>query len=175
MTNDLKNVEISFPDTQNRIVAYVDGSYQHSIGTYAFGCVFLLFDGTIHGVFGNGNNPDTAVHRNVAGEMQGAMFAVQSAIRDGYQVIDICYDYAGIEQWVTGGWKSKKPLTKVYAETMRRWGQQIEIRFHKVEAHSSQEFNDMADKMAKRGILEGVGTPSFKPISEYEKLERKIT
>lgn len=172
---DLKNVTISFPLSPKEVVAYVDGSYQAGIDTYAFGCVFLLFEGTMHGVCGNGKNPEAAALRNVTGEMQGAMFAVQSAIRDGYKVIDICYDYAGIEQWVTGGWKTNRELTRIYAETMNRWGKQIQIRFHKVEAHSNQEFNDLADQMAKRGITEANGTPEFKSIKEYELIDRNLT
>jgi len=44
---------------------------------------------------------------------------------------------------------------------MRSWGTSINIRFHKVEGHTGVKYNELADKMAKRGIEEGVGVPAF--------------
>ena len=51
--------------------------------------------------FGNGENPESLVLHNVAGEMLGAMYAVQWCLKNEYPAIKICYDYAGIEAWVT--------------------------------------------------------------------------
>ncbi|MCR5477198.1 MAG: reverse transcriptase-like protein [Lachnospiraceae bacterium] len=153
---------------QQPLIAYVDGSFQESIGTYAFGCVFIQPEGVISVAFGNGNNPESAKQRNVTGEMLGAMYAVQCARKSGYSAIEIYFDYSGIECWVTGAWKSKNDLTKKYAASMREWGQSIRITFHKVPAHSHVEYNELADKLAKRGLTEGNGIPPIRRIDEME-------
>ena len=148
------------------LLAYVDGSYDHSLMRYAFGCVFLLEDGRIYTAFGNGNNPDSLQHRNVTGEMLGAMYAVKTAIFNGYSAIEICYDYQGIEKWVTGEWRSKVELTQKYAAAMRNWSKQIHITFTKVAAHTNVTYNELADQMAKKGLVEGDGIPKIKKMED---------
>lgn len=90
----------------DQIVVYVDGSFDQKIGKYAFGCVIILPNGEIVRESGNGNDPNSIALRNVTGEMLGAMFAVNWCGNNGYSAIKICYDYAGIEKWVTGEWKA---------------------------------------------------------------------
>jgi len=148
------------------ITIYVDGSYNDSIKKYAFGCVFLTPHGEIYTAFGNGDNPDSLKHRNVTGEMLGAMYGVRCAMASGYTDIHVCYDYEGIEKWVTGAWKSKTELTKKYAQTMREWGKSASITFEKVAAHTNVEYNEVADKLAKKGLTEGNGVPKICKIEE---------
>lgn len=151
-----------------QLVAYVDGSYEHSLLKYAFGCVFLMPDGSIYVENGCGNNPESARLRNVTGEMLGAMFAVRFAIKNGFSGVEIRYDYEGVEKWVTGAWKSKTELTKKYAEAMRRWGGQLRISFTKVAAHSNVYYNEMADKLAKQALVDKEGIPDVRLREEME-------
>lgn len=136
-----------------KVVAYVDGSYEHSLLTYAYGCVYLLPGGEIKTESGSGQNPETATIRNVAGEMIGAMTAVRWAIKNGYQSIEICYDYEGIEKWATGAWKAKMELTQKYAAYMREKAQKIGITFMKVAAHTGDTYNEQADSLAKEALV----------------------
>lgn len=152
-----------------KLLAYVDGSYNDSLKKYAFGCVFLLPDGKIYLDFGNGDDPKSLPLRNVTGEMLGAMYAVMTAIKNGFSDLEICYDYQGIEKWVTGEWKSKTELTQKYAEAMRKWSKDISIVFTKVEAHTNVRFNELADKTAKRGLSEGQGVPKIRMLEEMER------
>ena len=153
---------------ENRVTAYVDGSYNDAVKRYAFGCAFILEDGRIFTAFGNGDNPESLKQRNVTGEMLGAMYAVQCARKSGFEAIDIYYDYSGIEMWVTGGWKAKNELTQKYSQAMRGWGSTIAIRFHKVEGHTGVKYNELADKLAKRGIEEGAGVPAATNVEFLE-------
>ncbi len=153
---------------QDTLIAYVDGSYEHSILKYAFGCVFLLPDGTIYVENGSGNNTDSAKLRNVTGEMLGSMFAVRWAIKNGFPKLEIRYDYEGVEKWVTGDWKSKTELTQKYAEAMRRWSSQVQIRFTKVAAHTNVYYNEMADQLAKQALVEKDGVPEIRKKEEME-------
>lgn len=151
-----------------KLVAYVDGSYHDGLKRYAFGCVFLLPDGQIYLSFGNGDNEKSLRHRNVTGEMLGAMYAVKTAIYNGYSTIEIYYDYEGIEKWVTKAWKSKNEHTQKYAIAMQEWGKNIEIVFHKVQAHANVEYNELADQTAKRGLIQGEGIPKICRLEEME-------
>ena len=151
-----------------RLLTYVDGSYHDGMKKYAFGCVFLLPGHEIRIAYGNGDNPQSLQHRNVTGEMLGAMYAVRTAMKNGYGEIELCYDYEGIEKWVTGAWRSKTELTQKYARTMREWGEHIRICFTKVEAHSKVAYNELADAIAKRGLTDGKGVPKIVPIGELE-------
>lgn len=153
------------------LLAYVDGSYEDSLKKYAFGCVFLSPDGHIYTQYGNGDNPQSLQHRNVTGEMLGAMYAVKTAMVNGFRGIEICYDYQGIEKWVTGEWRSKTELTRKYTEAMRSWGRGIEIRFRKVEAHTNVRYNELADRLAKMGLREGSGVPKTGPLEEMEEYD----
>ncbi len=153
---------------QDHLIAYVDGSYEHSILKYAFGCVFLLPDGNIYVENGSGNNPDAAKLRNVTGEMLGAMFAVRWAIKNGFAKLEIRYDYEGVEKWVTGAWQSKTELTRKYAEAMRRWSGQLSLKFTKVAAHTNIYYNEMADRLAKQALEEKDGVPQIRKKEEME-------
>lgn len=150
------------------LLAYVDGSYDDSLKKYSFGCVFLLPDGHIYTQYGNGDREQSLQHRNVTGEMLGAMYAVKTAMLNGFRGIEICYDYQGIEKWVTGEWRSKTELTQKYAQAMGDWGKSIEIRFRKVAAHANVEYNELADRLAKSGLREGNGVPKVERLEEME-------
>lgn len=146
-------------DFQEQVVAYVDGSFDKAIGRYSFGCVILTPEGDVIREFGNGDNPDSLALRNVTGEMLGAMFAVQWCMVNGYPAVNICYDYSGVEMWVTGAWKAKNELTQKYAAYMQKNGKAINISFTKIAAHTGDYYNEEADKLAKRGLTEGNGIP----------------
>lgn len=153
---------------QECLLAYVDGSYDDALKKYAFGCVFLLPDGRIFTEYGNGDNEKSLQHRNVTGEMLGAMYAVKVAMLNNYKRLEIRYDYQGIEKWVTGEWRSKTELTQKYAQAMREWGRNIELRFTKVAAHSNVYYNELADKMAKTGLTQGRGIPKVRRLEEMQ-------
>lgn len=148
------------------LLVYVDGSHRESLGKYSFGCVFLVPDGRIYVEFGNGDNEQSLQHRNVSGEMLGAMYAVKTAMLNGYTHVELRYDYEGIEKWVTGEWRAKEELTLKYKNAMRDWGKSIGITFTKVAAHTNVRFNEAADKLAKKGLVEGKGIPKIRRLEE---------
>ncbi len=153
--------EVPEPGT---LLAYVDGSYDNTLKKYAFGCVFITSDGSVETEYGNGDNEESLRHRNVTGEMLGAMYAVKVAMLNGFERVQICYDYEGIEKWVTGEWRSKTELTQKYAHAMREWGKDIQICFTKVAAHSNVYYNELADKTAKTGLREANGIPKVRRL-----------
>ena len=138
---------------ENMVIAYVDGSFEKSIGRYAFGCVLLTPDGQEIRESGSGSDPAGVAIRNVAGEMLGAMNAVKWAQENGYPAVEIRYDYEGVEKWVTGVWRAKTLLTSKYAAHMQEAGKKIQISFCKVAAHTGNHYNEEADQLAKIALL----------------------
>lgn len=145
--------------------AYVDGSFNPDIGRYAFGCVLFHPDGEIEELCGSGDSPDALAQRNVSGEMIAAMLSVKWAKINGYDSIDIYYDYSGIECWVTGAWKAKNDLTRKYRDAMQNWGRTVKISFSKVAAHTNDTYNERADKLAKQGLEKEPGLPEITTLN----------
>ena len=156
-TEDQKNTALD--GTESTLTAYVDGSFDPSIGKYAFGCILLTPDGEIIRESGNGQDPESLAIRNVAGEMLGAMYAVQWAINQGYPSLTIYYDYEGIAKWAQGDWKAKNKRTQQYAEFMNGKRSYIQLSFQKVKAHSGDHYNEEVDKLAKSALVNGNGIP----------------
>ena len=155
-----KDQKNTAPDrTESTLTAYVDGSFDPSIGKYAFGCILLTPDGEIIRESGNGQDPESLAIRNVAGEMLGAMYAVQWAINHGYPSLTIYYDYEGIAKWAQGDWKAKNKRTQQYAEFMNGKRSYIQLTFQKVKAHSGDHYNEEVDKLAKSALVNGNGIP----------------
>ncbi len=144
-----------------KAVCYVDGSFNPKLEKYAFGCVCFHPDGETEEFCGSGNDPDALKQRNVSGEMIASMLAVRWAIINGYDELEICYDYSGIECWVTGEWKAKNDLTKKYSSYMRDKLDRIKIKFTKIEAHTKVEYNELADRLAKAGLEKEPGLPEI--------------
>ena len=147
-------------------IAYVDGSFDGYSKTYGFGG-FIIYEENgkkcVRVVQGAGNNPEMSKMRNVAGEISGAMRIVEEAIYLGLEEIILYYDYAGIENWVTGVWSCNKYETNQYASFMRESSKQIRIHFHKVAGHSGDTGNDIVDTIAKEqsGIINDIHTDEF--------------
>ena len=160
-----KDQKNTAPDrTESTLTAYVDGSFDPSIGKYAFGCILLTPDGKIIRESGNGQDPESLAIRNVAGEMLGAMYAVQWAINHGYPSLTIYYDYEGIAKWAQGDWKAKNKRTQQYAEFMNGKRSYIQLTFQKVKAHSGDHYNEEVDKLAKSALVNGNGIPRISRI-----------
>lgn len=157
--SELDEIMVCKPQKESALVAYVDGSYEHSLLKYAFGCIFITYDGIVYLQNGSGKDPETAKQRNVSGEMLGAMYAAGFALKNGYSELEIRFDYEGIEKWVTGAWKAKNELTQKYRDYMQGLRQKLSITFTKVAAHTGVVFNELADQMAKKGLTDCDGIP----------------
>ena len=129
--------------------AFVDGSFNSATSVYGYGG-FLVTKGERHVISGNGNDPQMASMRNVAGEVLGSMEAVQKAVELGLCDLTIYYDYMGIEMWATGAWKRNKQGTIAYYNFMQSVKEKISLHFVKVKGHSGVEGNEEADRLARK-------------------------
>lgn len=145
---ETENLSVS---TDKNLVAYVDGSYEHSQLRYAYGCVLVFEDHTVE-LNGSGNDAALVSMRNVAGEILGSQCAIDWAIENQYESVTIYYDYEGIEKWALGIWKANKEGTKAYKEFVEERKSKVQIRFQKVAAHTGVKYNEMADQLAKAAL-----------------------
>lgn len=134
---------------------YVDGSFRADTGEYSYGMV-VLQEGEELCFQEKFSDPEGAAMRNVAGEIRGAMAAMEYALREGVPILYLYYDYAGIRHWCTGEWKANRTGTQAYRAYYQGLEGLLEVRFHKVKGHSHNRWNDMADRLAKEalGLLE---------------------
>lgn len=150
------NLEINLNEdtilNENNIVqAYVDGSYNIETKRYGSGIV-ILYKGNKEAFSITGEEDSLCEMRNVAGEIKGAEFAIDYAIKAKAEKILIYHDYEGIEKWCTGAWKANKEGTIKYKEFYEKSKKIIIVNFIKVKAHSGDKFNEEADILAKKSV-----------------------
>lgn len=137
--------------SNTEIIAYTDGSF--NLETNTVGAASIIRSGEVkipnHYIVQSLNDEDVTAMRQIAGELRGALNAIQYAIDCDFDSIKICYDYQGVMQWATGSWKANKPYTKYYRQQIEMLRQYITIQFEKVDAHTGVELNELADKTAK--------------------------
>lgn len=137
--------------TGEEAVAYVDGSYHVETMEYSAGVVFF-YKGEEIRISRKGDNAELASMRNVAGEILGAEIAMREAVARGIKKLTIVHDYQGIASWCLGEWKTNKEGTKAYKEYFDSLQGQIKIQFQKVKGHSGNQWNDLADELAKEAL-----------------------
>lgn len=148
-SDEANNINI---DLSKAVKAYVDGSYSKSLRKSSYGCV-MVDSNTITRISGRSTEKNGSNLWNVSGELSGALKAIEWAIKKNFKHIIIYYDYEGISKWANGEWKAKKDETKKYVENIQEYKRKINIEFVKVKAHSGDKYNEEADKLAKKALI----------------------
>lgn len=144
------NNDLEKESMNDRILIYVDGSYNAETKESGWGFVVTKNDEKLYENYGtlSPERIDTS-QRNVLGEIFGALFAEKYARENGMKSIVIAHDYIGLSSWVDGSFKANNEITQTYRDIMQN--SPIEITFKKVEAHTGVTWNERADVLAKKG------------------------
>ena len=129
---------------------YVDGSFIDGKIGYAF--VVLQDGAVVHEHCGQVQDDWLLDMHQVGGEIKAVLEAIAWCAVQGIKAATVCYDYAGIEHWVTGQWTAAKPATRRYTQMAAKWP--VAVRWHKVQSHSGDRWNNYVDKLAKKGALQ---------------------
>lgn len=140
---------------EGEVIAYVDGSFQVKTFRYSFGYLLIGKDFYEEGKKAF-EKSDMSSMRNVAGEIEGAMYAMKRAVERGYKKLYLHYDYTGIEMWAKKAWKANLKGTKAYSDFYENIKKDIDVDFIHVMAHTGIEYNERVDKLAKEALDEKV-------------------
>jgi len=147
----------TFP-TNDAIHVWVDGScLPNGHGRLLFGWAYVILDGQreLHRASGNDVPVEARRHRNVAGEIQAVLRALEWCREQGIATAAIHFDYEGLASWVEGTWKTRTPFTRAYAERVRALG--MTLTWHKVQAHSGAMYNELVDQLAREAARSALG------------------
>ncbi len=136
---------------------YVDGSFKD--GIVGVGVVFKMGDEIRDFAFSLVSDKISA-HRNVSGETYAVMYAIFYAYKISIEQLGIFHDYSGLAHWISGEWKAKTELTKLYRDFVKYFSSLINIEFVKVAAHKKDVLNNRADRLAKEA-LDGKNTVMY--------------
>ena len=138
---------------------YVDGSYNPQTAHWGGGAA-ILDDGeneVLHTI--QVTDFDSNGSRQINGELASSIMSLEYVLNHSDRFEDkhiaIYYDYLGIEKWATGEWSARKDVSRDYSIRVKnlmlalKVMHQIEVSFHKVKAHSSDKYNDLADQLSK--------------------------
>ena len=132
---------------------YTDGSYDKESKTYAWAYVLttdteeLIYFDCGKSIAGEDNM------WQVSGEIEGVIEGLKKAVILGYPAININYDLVNLQKWGDDEWKAKKKDTQKYKNCILEYRNSgVNITFSKIKAHSGNQYNEIADMLAKRAL-----------------------
>lgn len=149
--NSLKKGENNYP--KNSYHAYVDGSYNINSNKFGYGLV-IVKEGIInYAEYGGDICNEELNQRQVEGELTASIKAIKYAVDNNIKEIVIFYDYEGVRSHAIGDWERKNILSQNYYEQVQNIKRNIDINiiFVKVDSHTGDLYNDMADELSKYG------------------------
>jgi ribonuclease H-related protein len=130
----------------------VDGSYQKGLTSY--GIAIRKNGKLINELSGLLDKSEVQGSHQIAGEIKAVTESIKWCRENGVNEVTIYYDYKGLEKWANGLWKTKKPVSKNYADFMR--GDNIKIHWVKIQSHTGKKWNEYADRLASIVILKSI-------------------
>jgi len=158
----LKKCDETYP--KDCLHAYVDGSYNSSDERYSYGVV-CVNNNVVEYIESNAAKDTSEKNiRQIAGELKGAIRAVEYALRQKQTKIVLFHDYEGIAHHATGAWDQKEGSSVAYYNKMQQlMNSGIEVIFVKVDSHTGDLFNELVDEKCK----ECLGITSDKVIEKW--------
>lgn len=152
---------------------YVDGSVKKDGSAYSHGVVIVKNKKVIDTIKGIGSNPEVLSQRQIGGELMGAMLAMRYAKEFNHNEIVIFFDYKGVACHALGSWRRNTKIAELYYDWVQNFmksNENIKITFCKVDAHTGDEFNEIADGLAKSALGIKPDKISLDYASEYNVL-----
>lgn len=141
------------------IKVYTDGSDIKGTGKIGYGA-YINYGGVEYRMSGISDQDDFKKFYNVSDNVSNptmelmALLKVLVQFKDENLNIEIFADYMGVQKWVSGEWKAKKPYIIDMVSRVRNLIEKINknggsVRLTWVKGHSGDIGNDEADLVAK--------------------------
>ncbi|MDF2879693.1 MAG: ribonuclease [Clostridiaceae bacterium] len=134
---------------------YIDGSFNENVHNYGFGLLLVKDNKIIGHDKGSGNNEGAISMQQIGGELLGAMKALVYAKKNGFKEVVLFHDYVGTCYHGTGFWKRDNAFSEEYYQWMQKFlknNENMKVHFCKVDAHTGDDFNEIADGLAKMSV-----------------------
>lgn len=131
------------------IKIYTDGSWsskKKSVAGWSY--VAIVDNQVVHQENGRASGDS----QQVGGELKAVMAGLLWCYENGYEHVEIHYDYTGVRHWALREWKAKKDLPKKYVSFVSTLMKVLHVKFIKVDAHTGNQWNELADELAKKAI-----------------------
>lgn len=161
--------------SENALHCYVDGSCLSDGSAYSHGIAFVKNKKVLDVMKGKGTNPDVISQRQVGGELMGAMLSLVYASKYNHDDVVIFFDYKGVACHAMGTWKRSTDIAIMYYDWMQNFfktNPNINVTFCKVDAHTGDEFNEIADGLAKSALGITPDDISLKYAEQYGILDK---
>ncbi|KGO13099.1 ribonuclease HI [Clostridium botulinum] len=147
----LKKDEDNYP--KDCLHVYVDGSYNSSTKKYSYGLVAVRNDVVEYIDSAASKDSSKSNIRQIAGELEGAIKGVKYALSKGEAKVVIFHDYEGVSHHATGFWERREQSSIEYYNKMNELiNKGIEVLFVKVDSHTGDLFNELADEKCKEKL-----------------------
>lgn len=147
----LKKSEFNYP--KDCLHIYVDGSYNVKSKMYSYAVIGVKNNVIQYIECDSGFNASENNIRQIAGELQATVKGLQYAISIKEKKVVIFHDYEGIYYHAKGIWERKEKSSQQYYNTMNKlMSSGIEVIFVKVDSHTGDFFNELADEKCKQKI-----------------------
>lgn len=154
---------------EDALYCYVDGSCSDEEQNYSFGIVAVKDNKVFQRDLGAGTNQEAFEQRQICGELTASMRSMILAKKFKQKHLLILFDYKGVANHATGYWKRDTSISKIYYEWCQKFFKEnpdIKVEFVKVDAHTGDDFNELADGQAKKAL-------NIQPNSIYFKILKK--
>lgn len=132
---------------------YIDGSYIDRFNGYGYSVV-VCDRSIVYQEYGMVPK-EFRKSRNIGAEFYASL-RVLSLIKSIGSIVDpiIYYDYEGISKFINE-WEPRTDIARMYKLKANNlmYSTDANIRFKKVDAHSGDEYNNIADSLAKQGAM----------------------
>jgi ribonuclease H-related protein len=147
----LKKEDHNYPEDSLHV--YVDGSYNSQTEKYSY--AFVAVRANVIEYIESGASIDSVNSniRQIAGELEAAVKAVEYAIEIGDKQVVIFHDYEGVSHHATGFWERREESSVRYYNKMKDlMSKDIEVIFVKVDSHTGDLYNELADEKCKERL-----------------------
>lgn len=147
----LKKGEDIYPEDCLHI--YVDGSFNSVTERYSYGMVAVRNNIIEYIESSSPEDNSKKDIRQVAGELEGSIRGIKYALDKGDKKVVLFYDYEGVAHHATGFWKRREPSSiEYYTKVNELMHKGIEVIFVKIDSHTGDLFNELADEICKEKL-----------------------